>query len=87
MYDVDIISNMNDGIPELCDALYRQRVLRARLKPVNEKILLGGALFDAVSERMKWGIRGQFPEFDDSQVHMEFVRRLRLSRRLEQFGE
>ena len=46
---------------EMIDDIYRERVLRARRMTVAEKFLAGGDLFDDVCERMRAGIRSQFP--------------------------
>jgi len=72
-----------DDIAELCASIDRERIQRARRSSVEQKVLNGGRLFDAVRVRMISGIRWQFPEYDETQVEAEFRRRLRLSRRLE----
>ena len=69
---------------ELIDQLYRERVLRARAMPPEEKLLAGPRLFDIVCRRMAAGARNEFPDADQSRVE-EIVRdRLRLARRLEE---
>jgi len=74
---------MNDGIAELAGELDADRIRRARMTPIEQKLLAGGELFDAVRQRMIWGIRSQFPEYDESQVYTEYMRRLDISRKLE----
>jgi len=69
---------------ELAQDLYRKKVHRARQKPVEQKLMLGCELFDDVRERMIWGIQSEHPDFSQEQVHREFLRRLSISRRLEQ---
>ena len=77
---------MDEGVSEL-DGIYIARVKRARQRPIAEKALDGGRLFSDVCERMRWGIRAQFPHYDEEQVKAELRRRLRLSRKLETLRE
>ncbi len=74
---------MDDASPELADAIYRERVIRARKRTFAQKILAGGDLFDDVCERMKSGIQNQFPNYNQQQVLEELRRRLAIARRLE----
>ncbi|MFQ5806649.1 MAG: hypothetical protein ACE5I3_09385 [Phycisphaerae bacterium] len=69
---------------ELIDALYREEVLAARAMSPEEKVRAGGELFDDVCERMKAGIRWQFPEADEARVNEVLRYRLQIARRLEQ---
>jgi hypothetical protein len=69
---------------ELIDALFRERVLGARAIPPEEKLRAGGELFDDVCERMKAGIRWQFPDADEAAVNEILRHRLEIARRLEQ---
>jgi hypothetical protein len=73
---------MND-IKQLADAIYRERVERARRTPPEEKLLDGPRLFDLSCKIMKDGIRDQFPDASEERVHEILVERLRLLRRLE----
>jgi hypothetical protein len=75
-----------EPIPELIDALYRERVLRARQQPGEEKLLDGPRLFEFVCRVMRDGIRGQFPEADDRQVEEILAQRLAVLRRLDGGG-
>ena len=59
--------------PELIDAIHHDRILAARRMPPEEKLWAGARLFDEVCERMKAGIRMQFPEADEPRV-MEILR-------------
>lgn len=68
---------------ELVDDLYRNRVLRARQVPLEEKILGGADLFDETCRRMEAGIRGLHPEADDDAVRAMLRRRLLIARRLD----
>ncbi len=67
---------------ELIDQLYRERVLRARQMPREEKFLLGAELFEQACRLMADGIRNQFPEADEEQVQVILAQRLRLLRSL-----
>jgi hypothetical protein len=68
---------------ELVDEIYRQRVLRARSTPIEQKILAGGELFEGVCARMADGLRYENPEADESTIQELLHRRLELLRRLE----
>ena len=68
---------------ELIDDLYRERVLRARATPPEEKLLDGARLFDLACRVMADGIRDQFPDADEELVQQLIRRRLDLLRRLE----
>jgi hypothetical protein len=69
--------------PELLDALYRQRVERARATPPEEKLLDGPRLFDRVCRIMRDGIRMQFPEADEEAVRRILLERLAIAEQLE----
>jgi hypothetical protein len=68
---------------ELVDAIYRERVLRARRTLPEEKLLDGPQLFDLACRIMMDGIRDQFPEADEQRVREILAQRLALLRRLE----
>ena len=70
--------------PELIDAIYRDKVLRARRQPLAEKLLDGPRLYAMASEFAKAGIRAQHPEADEAEVLEILKKRLALKRRLEQ---
>jgi len=67
---------------ELIDALYRERVLRAREMPAEEKLLAGADLFEWACEITKAGIRSQYPDADEGQVQAILAQRLALQQRL-----
>jgi hypothetical protein len=69
---------------ELIDALYRERVLRARRMSLQEKFVAGPEIFERVCRLMKDGIRNEHPGADEARVHELLVQRLALARRLEQ---
>lgn len=68
---------------ELVDSIYRERVLRARQTPAEEKMLDGPRLFDFCCRIMADGIRDQYPEADEQRVQEILHARLALLRRLE----
>ena len=68
---------------ELIDDLYRERVLRARRTPAEEKLLDGPQLFDLACRIAKDGIRNQFPGATDQEVEQILAQRIALHRRLE----
>ncbi len=69
---------------ELIDALFRERVLRARAMSPEEKLLEGPRLFDEACRRMADGIRDQYPDADERRVQEILNQRLALLRRLEE---
>jgi hypothetical protein len=69
---------------ELIDALFRERVLRARRTPPEEKLLDGPRLFDIACRIMADGIRDEHPEADEQRVQVLLAQRLELLRRLEE---
>jgi hypothetical protein len=68
---------------ELIDDIYRERVLRARRTPMEQKISAGGELFEGVCERMADGLRHENPAADEATIQELLRRRLALLRRLE----
>ena len=69
---------------ELRDALFRERVLRARQTPPGEKLLDGPRLFDLSCRIMMDGIRDENPGADEQTVRRILEQRLNLLRRLEE---
>jgi hypothetical protein len=68
---------------ELADAIYRERVERARRTPPADRVLASLQQFEFASNIMVAGIRSQFPEADEHRVEEILRERLALSRRLE----
>jgi hypothetical protein len=68
---------------ELLDDLFRERVLRARRTPPEEKLLEGARLFDLTCRIMRDGIRDEYPDADEQRVEEILAQRLALLRRLE----
>jgi hypothetical protein len=71
-----------ESIKELADEIYRERVLRARRTPIEQKILAGPELFDFACQIARAGIRHQNPGVDEDQVEVLLRERLALARRL-----
>lgn len=69
---------------ELADAIYRERVLRARKTPPEVKFLSGADLFEAACERMRAGLRAANPGADSATIESLLRRRLAIVRRLEE---
>ena len=69
---------------EMVDALFRERVLRARRTAPEQKLLEGPRLFDIACRIMKDGIRNQYPNADEAQVLEMARKRLALAKRLEE---
>jgi hypothetical protein len=72
-----------DPTKELADEIFRERVLRARRMPQEEKLLDGPRLFDLACRVTMDGIRQQHPDADDQRVREILRQRLALRRRLE----
>jgi hypothetical protein len=70
---------------ELIDAIYRERVLRARRMSPEEKLLAGPQLFDYACRIVRDGIRNQNPGVTEEQVEVILLQRLALRQRLEEY--
>jgi hypothetical protein len=68
---------------QLLDDIFRERVLRARRTPPEEKLLDGPRLFDFACRIVMDGIRNQFPDADEKRVREILAERIALLRRLE----
>jgi len=68
---------------QLVDELYRDRVLRARETPPEDKLLDGARLFDVSCRIMMDGIRDEHPDAGDERVRDILRERIALLRRLE----
>ncbi len=67
---------------ELVDDLYRERVLRAREIPPEQKLSAGARIFEEVCERMAAGLRDENPGADEAAIEHLLRRRLELLRRV-----
>lgn len=70
--------------PNLSDNLFRERVLRDRRTPPEEKLLDGPRLFDLCCRIMMDDIRNENPEADEQRVREILAQRIALLRRLEE---
>ena len=68
---------------ELADAIYWERVERARQTPPADRVVASLHLFEFTSKIMAAGIRSQFPEADEYRVQEILRERLAMHRRLE----
>ena len=66
----------------LIDNIYRERVLRARRTPVEQKVLAGAELFESACQMTCAGIRLENPAADEARVQALLRDRLALARRL-----
>jgi hypothetical protein len=71
---------------QLIDDIYREKILRARQVPQEERLCAGGDLFEEVCERMRDGIRMQFPQADAAEVERILRERLDRLRKVEEHG-
>ncbi len=71
------------GFGSLEDALYRERVLEARLMPPVKKLLLGEELFEDACAITLSGIRNQHPGISEQDCQQELERRLQMAQRLD----
>jgi hypothetical protein len=72
---------------ELVDAIYRDKVLRARRTPLAEKLFDGPRLFDYACRITRAGIRAQNPGADEALIEELLKRRLHLREKLERRHE
>lgn len=72
-----------ESIQELAEDIYRERVLRARRTPIEQKISASGELFDSACELMTAGLRHENPGVDEATIQQLLRQRLALLRRLE----
>ncbi len=68
---------------ELVDEIYRERVLRARATPPEQKLLDSFRLFEFGCRIMLDGIRNQNPHADESRIQEILAERFEIQRRLE----
>lgn len=70
--------------PDLIDAIFIDKVRRARQMSVAEKMDATGELFDYACEISRGGIRAEHPDASDERVEELLRERLRIGRILEQ---
>ncbi|MGD0462387.1 MAG: hypothetical protein ABSB74_07850 [Tepidisphaeraceae bacterium] len=68
---------------ELIDALYREKVLRARRMTLQKRVEVGAALSDIGRQMMRDAIRRENPSASEEEVRQLMRRRLELKRKLD----
>ena len=68
----------------LQDAIYREKVERARRMTPLEKFCVGEELFETGCKQMLGNIRGQMPDASEEERRAELKRRLAIGRRLDE---
>lgn len=69
---------------EFSDAIYRERILRARAMSPDDKLFAGPRIFERVCRIMADGIRSDFPDATPDEVRQILRQRLAIARRLEE---
>ena len=77
---------MESTIQPLADAIYADKVRRARAAPASKKMGWGPELFTESCDRMRSGIRAQFPEASSAEVGALLLRRLNRLRQVHEHG-
>jgi len=77
---------MDSTIKPLADAIYADKVRRARALPIGRKMGSGPELFGEACERMKMGIRAQYPSMSSPEVETTLQRRLNRLRQIDEHG-
>jgi hypothetical protein len=67
----------------LIDAIFLDKVARAKARSMEEKILDGPRLFDENCAFMRSAIGAQFPELNEAQIEDELRRRLAIAREID----
>ena len=75
-----------DDIKELADEIDADRLQRSRERRPMLKLLDGFDLFDEVCDRMRAGIRHQFPQADRKQIEAILHERIDRLREIEEWG-
>jgi len=78
--------NAPNEFQPLMDDIFREKVRRARLVPPGEKLFSGLELFEEVEERMRAGVRQQFPAADAEEVERILRQRFARLRQIEEHG-
>jgi hypothetical protein len=74
---------VNDEFKPLADAIYRERILRARRTPPEKRILDGPSLFDFGCAASLSGLRLEMPGASETELREGLRRRLRIGRKLQ----
>lgn len=73
-------------IDHLADAIYRDKVLRARAMKPEDRLVEGARLFDEAMTFTKAGIAAQLGTSDEAVIDCEFMRRLEITRKISERG-
>jgi len=73
-----------EQIRQLGKELHRQKILRARAIPIEEKLLAGAQLFDYACQITLSGIRSQHPEASEERVQEILRERLAWAKKREE---
>ncbi|HZL12837.1 MAG TPA: hypothetical protein VFC85_01720 [Verrucomicrobiae bacterium] len=77
---------MNNEFQPLADALYRERVLRARRMPPEERMLDGIRLYDQAVGRMRLGVKLQNPNAEPNEIERLLKLRIRKLWKMSDYG-
>lgn len=80
------MATVDEETRRLMDEIFISKVLRAREQSKSEKMLDGPRLFEESCQRMRGGIRSQFPGYTPKQVEDELDRRLNIKRKIDEAG-
>ena len=75
---------MHTEFQPLADAIYRERVLRARRTPPEERIVMGPLLFDYACAIIMAGLHSENPKATQSELRQLLRQRLALTRTIDQ---
>lgn len=75
-----------DEIPALSDAIYRDRVERARRQAPVDKFVESLSLYDEVIARQRAAIRWESPGSDEARIHQILLERMQRLRRAREAG-
>ncbi len=78
--------NNAEATQPLMDAIFIEKVRRARQIPPGEKLFSGLELFEEVEERMRAGVRQQFPAASAEEVEQRLRQRFARLRQIEEHG-
>ena len=77
---------VDEETQKLMDEIFASKIMRAREQSMSDKMLAGPRLFEEACQRMRGGIRSQFPGYTPEQVEAELDRRLKIKRVIDEFG-
>ncbi len=77
---------VDPDIKALQDAIFWEKVERAKRTPIAERIAAGPELFDEMIELIRGVIAGQHPEYTPDDVSREISRRLAIGQMLDDAG-